>query len=117
MKFLLDFSDNEMSEQEKEKLISAIREGKKFYPIDGTFFAEHDEAGFSLGLEEGVHIVTLSCGYSDFLSDMQEEGFEVKEYTKEEMDKMTDKEKEEMEKDAQSSCKENPFRDKIKEFE
>ncbi len=117
MKFLLDFSDNEMSEQEKEKLILSIKEGKKFYPIEGTFFAEYDEAGFSLGTEEGVHMATLSCSYTDFLCDMQEEGFNAKEYTQEEMDKMTDKEKKEMERDAQESCKEKPFKDKISEFE
>jgi len=116
MKFLLDFSDNEMSKQEKEKLISAIKEGKKFYPIEGNFFAEYDEAGFYL-VKDDVHIATLSCSYTDFICDMQEEGFNAKEYTQEEMDKMTDKEKKQMEKDAKESCKENPFRDKIKEFE
>ena len=117
MKFLLDFSDNEMSEQEKEKLISAIKEGKKFYPIEGNFFAEYDEAGFYLVNKDDVHIATLSCSYTDFICDMQEEGFNVKEYTKEEMDKMSDKERKEMEKNAQEDSKQNPFRDKIKEFE
>lgn len=112
----MDFSDNEMSKQEKEKLISAIKEGKKFYPIDGTFFAEYDEAGFSLSFKDH-HVGTLSCAYSDFLCDMQEEGFDAKTSTQEEMDKMTDEEKKQMEEDAKESCSQNPFRDKLKEFE
>jgi hypothetical protein len=112
MKFLLDFSDNEMTEEEKEKLISAIREGKKVYPIEGRFFAEYDEAGFLLNFNDGF-VGNLSCDFTEFTSEMGENGFEPKTFSKEEFEKLSKEEVKKLQEDAKESCKENPFKDKI----
>lgn len=82
---ILDFSDEDISDKKRERLIRAIREGKKFktnmfYYADGDFN--------SLNSEE-IEIVFNTTALVRLATEM---GFEMKneDYTKEEMDEIID---------------------------
>lgn len=117
-KFVLDFGAGDGMEDLKEKLIDAIKRDKKIYPIKVSVECEYDQATFVLFMTDkdgqDYGIGEFSCSLMDFVSLVQEQGFkqDFSEY-----EKLSKQEKEQLEKEAKEDIKQNPFKDKVKEFE
>ena len=100
-KAILDFEDSEELKDLDEKLIDAIKNHKKIYPVDVSIIAEYDEVSLILSIRDkdnnSYNVGNLSFSSNDFHSLMGDAGYtpNLSDY-----DKMSEQEKKELEKDA-----------------
>jgi len=114
IKAILDF-EGEGFEDLKEKLIEAIRNESKIYPVEVTPYAEYDEVGLMLSIKDNkghfYPIGTLKLSLIDFNTIAEEIGYEPK------LKEPTGKEKKAMQEAYKDPSKTHPFTDEIKELE
>ena len=113
-KAIFDF-EGEGLEDLKEKLIEAIKNESKIYPVGVTPYAEYDGVGLMLSIKdkEGhfYSIGTLKLSSNDFNAIAEEIGYEPK------LGEPTEEEKKQIEEDYKDSSETHPFADEVKELE
>lgn len=108
---ILDFKSEEWSDEMRDKLIDAIKNGKKVFPISVDFDCELDIARISLSMTDSgdtePHFATINMNFTDFHCLVEENGYKV-DIGEEEP---TEEEKEQIIEDM----KDSPFKDMLKE--
>lgn len=109
-KAILDFESDEWSDEMREKLIEAIRDKKRIFPVSVNIDCELDIARISLSMNdsecEEAHFATINMAYMDFHSLIEDNGFKID---------FGEEPTEEEKKEAIESLKDNPFKDMLKE--
>lgn len=117
IKGILDFEDSEFPDLDL-KLIDAIENHKKLYPVDISVVAEYDEVMIYFSLRDkddnSYPVGKTSMSSNDFVGLMQDAGFkpDMSGY-----ERMSEQEKKELIEESKEDMKQSPFRDKIKELE
>lgn len=109
-KAILDFESEEWSDEMKAKLIDAIKNGKKVFPISVDIDCELDIARIRLSMTDSddtePHFATINMAYMDFHSLVEDNGFKVD---------FGEEPTEEEKKEAIESLNDNPYKDMLKE--
>lgn len=109
---IIDFSSDEWSDDMKERLIDAIKNGKKVFPVSVDFDCELDIARINLSVNDSdgneAHFATINMNYTDFHCLVEENGYKV-----EVGEEPTEEEKEQIIEDM----KDSPFKDMLGEVQ